>query len=688
KAGEITAKVSGEDDHGNPYSADDAADYTVHTTLPTAEITLDPIAGDGVLDHKEAGDGTGKIEVTGKVGKDVQPGDTVTLTIGGKEYTGKVGHDFTFKIPVPVQDLLKNDHVDAKVTTIDSAGNSASANTSGSYTLDVNQLIIDGNKDGDISGGVGDDVLIGDQGGTVKNFVDGKNYNIALVLDTSGSMLRNLDGQEIKGKVKGPSRLELLKDALTNLAKSLEDHDGEVNIHVVNFGGTVKGQQTFTKDQISDLINYINKLTATGGTNYEAAFKATEKWFADNAPKSTEDVKYENVTYFLTDGDPTQYGTGKNPSGPGNSTDYTTLEKSVDAFKGLSEKSDVHAIGIGREVNEDYLRFFDNTNVSGIGSEQFVVGREWVPTWAGGYWRDVTKTVSGPTGEALKVTQADQLKAALEGGSTSYDPAVVGADIIDATAGGDNIIFGDAINVQNLDWNVISGGKPGDVSDKGLDALKHYLFLLHGLDNQSDVTLNHIYDFIRENPDVFNVVGETQGGNDVITTGDGNDIIYAGGGNDIIHAGAGDDVIYAQSGTNLIVGGKGNDVMYSGSGDDTFAWLLGDEGTVDVPAHDVIYDFGTGSGSEFGSDVVDLSGMLKGSGISPDNLEHYLQVSFDSATNKTIMNINTKGDLDVDGGNANQIIELDGVDLVGAAGQSQADLINSLIQQGKLNIDL
>src|SRR5690606_41359446 len=45
--GKVTATVSGEDEYGNPYSANDDADFTVQTDLPEAEITItEPLFGE------------------------------------------------------------------------------------------------------------------------------------------------------------------------------------------------------------------------------------------------------------------------------------------------------------------------------------------------------------------------------------------------------------------------------------------------------------------------------------------------------------------------------------------------------------------------------------------------------------------------------------------------------------------
>ncbi len=91
------------------------------------------------------------------------------------------------------------------------------------------------------------------------------------------------------------------------------------------------------------MITQIEALSATGGTNYEAAFNQAVTWF-NGQPTTTGDGKpFENVTYFLTEmGDPTFYlsNTGSQ-EGPGNSTTDTVMSHSIGAFAPLSDKSSV-----------------------------------------------------------------------------------------------------------------------------------------------------------------------------------------------------------------------------------------------------------------------------------------------------------------------------------------------------------
>src|SRR5690606_40145835 len=84
------------------------------------------------------------------------------------------------------------------------------------------------NEDNEVSGGWGDDIIIGDHGGEDPNVVPGKSYNIALVVDTSGSMAD-------PSGTPGLTRMQLVQAALKHLAQQLADHDGVVNLTLIDF---------------------------------------------------------------------------------------------------------------------------------------------------------------------------------------------------------------------------------------------------------------------------------------------------------------------------------------------------------------------------------------------------------------------------------------------------------------------
>ncbi|WP_094847055.1 retention module-containing protein [Bordetella genomosp. 9] len=213
-----------------------------------------------------------------------------------------------------------------------------------------------------LNGGSGNDIIMGDTGGTVTTTTPGQNYNIALIVDHSGSM---------DDKIGGQTRMDLVKSALTQFVKQLAGHDGIVNITLIGFGSsadqaiTIQNLNPNDVDQTTDtLIKAINALKASGTTNYEDAFDSAVDWFNAQAASGKGQANgYDNLSFFLTDGDPTVYNGGGN----GSSTTTPVLQHSVDAFAALSAMSTVHGIGIGSGVNADILKFFDNTDTTGTG---------------------------------------------------------------------------------------------------------------------------------------------------------------------------------------------------------------------------------------------------------------------------------------------------------------------------------
>ena len=208
-----------------------------------------------------------------------------------------------------------------------------------------------GNNNGDnaIAGGKGNDVLLGDVGGTLTTVQPATNYNVALLVDVSSSM--------------STARMTLMKDALKAFVSDLAGHDGVINVTLISFSTgaqTLLTVQDFdSASEVSALQAAINNLSANGNTNYEAAFNAATSWLSGQ-PSSG----YQNLTYLLTDGDPTAYIDANGNTKTSSSTTATVFENALDGFAPLSAISQVHAIGIGSGINETYLKFFDNTSVA------------------------------------------------------------------------------------------------------------------------------------------------------------------------------------------------------------------------------------------------------------------------------------------------------------------------------------
>ncbi|EGQ7967959.1 type I secretion C-terminal target domain-containing protein, partial [Vibrio cholerae] len=633
-----------------------------------------------------------------------------------------------------------------------------------------------GTSDKPVEGGRGDDVLLGDIGGIKTSVEPGKNYNIALIVDTSGSMRYDLAGNQnatydpwndswsqTPGQY-AASRMKLTIEALKVLATQLADHDGTVNITLIGFNGTAADALPFNNlsaANLSDLIGKINLLIADGGTNYEDAFIEATKWF-NTQPGSETDLKFENLTYFLTDGDPTVHN---GDSSSGGTTDDADMQKAIDAFTSLSGLSGVKAIGIGTGVTVENLKYFDNTQVAGPGSQygqsqilndfshsngvwkasswvksgdssgtvvrdngkieltdrayngasiftsealavaagngirfdlstdsnfssgdSFSVqlqrkdgsgwvdvgsavsatgtinsgplaagdyryvftlsdidaGRSWDRVW-GWVWDNtlatlvidnLAKVTNYPqVGQPDIITTADQLKAVLVGSSTTNTPAEVGNDVLHGGAGND-ILFGDAINTDNLPWGVNGNpDKPSDLVDgAGYDALVMFLELRDGV-TPSQVA---IYEFIKDNHELFNVAGDSRGGNDILNGGEGNDILYGQGGNDIL---------YGQGGNDILIGGLGDDILTGGSGEDLFKWVDGDLDR----STDRITDFHLSE-----NDKIDLSDLF-------DNPSEQEVTALLDSIKSTVQGDDHSSSFTVRQGNDSVTIQLDGV---------------------------
>ncbi|WP_206667175.1 Ig-like domain-containing protein, partial [Aeromonas media] len=134
--GNLTVVASVTDAAGNPASATDDTSL-LDTQAPEARITLDAdITPDDVINAAEAGQ---QIPVSGTVTGEFNEGDTVTLTVNGKPFTGPLDADGRFTILVAGSDLAAdgNKTIDASVTSTDTAGNSATATDSEGYSVDT-----------------------------------------------------------------------------------------------------------------------------------------------------------------------------------------------------------------------------------------------------------------------------------------------------------------------------------------------------------------------------------------------------------------------------------------------------------------------------------------------------------------------------------------------------------------------
>ncbi|WP_461605728.1 type I secretion C-terminal target domain-containing protein, partial [Aeromonas allosaccharophila] len=442
-----------------------------------------------------------------------------------------------------------------------------------------------GTSDKPVEGGRGDDVLLGDIGGIKTSVEPGKNYNIALIVDTSGSMRYDLAGnQNATQKWDGSwsqtpeqyaaSRMKLTIDALKVLATQLADHDGTVNITLIGFNGTAADALPFNNlsaANLSDLIGKINLLIADGGTNYEDAFIEATKWF-NTQPGSETDLKFENLTYFLTDGDPTVHN---GDSSSGGTTDDADMQKAIDAFTSLSGLSGVKAIGIGTGVTVENLKYFDNTQVAGPGSQygQSQILNDF--SYSNGVWKASSWVKSG---DSSGTVVRDNSKIELT--DRAYNGASIFTSEALAVAAGNGIRFdlstdsnfssGDSFSVQlqrkdGSRWVDVGSAvsATGTINSGPLAAGDYrYVFTLSDIDDGRswDWDWGWVWDNTSATLVIDNLAKVTNypqvGQPDIITTADQLKAVLVGSsttntpaevGSDVLHGGAGNDILFGDA---------------------------------------------------------------------------------------------------------------------------------------------
>ncbi|WP_197272130.1 Ig-like domain-containing protein [Neisseria sp. 83E34] len=427
-------------------------------------------------------------------------------------------------------------------TVKDSDGDSSSSTLT--ITIDgrdSDKTIFGGNDKDDINGGGGNDVLVGDKGGTTTVITPGANYNVAILLDISNSMQKYRIAD-------GTTYFNMAKNSLLKLANDLAGHDGKVNVALFAFNRLTKLEvniEDLTQDNVDQLASKIANLKVgsrlEGITNYDDAFADTTAWFNEVSGNG-----YQNITYFLTDGEPTAYGQQGLKDPIGAYVTQNTVNAALNSFKGLSEVSAVHAIGFSQGIRENVLNFFDNTSND--------------PLVEGSFSYDAPKVgkvvYQGTAGDSAIVNTPDELDAALQGGSESEVLSSVADDTISGGDGND-FIFGDTINTDHLTWTNGDTGvsyTAGNHNGMSSEALNE--FIKWSENSGVEATDQQKADYIAEHWKEL-LDGRPDGGNDTLNGGSGDDVLFGGAGNDNLTGGEGADkfvfLANSNSGQDVIV---------------------------------------------------------------------------------------------------------------------------------------
>ncbi|EOG7773789.1 VWA domain-containing protein, partial [Vibrio cholerae] len=484
-------------------------------------------------------------------------------------------------------------------------------------------------------------IVVGDLDGSI--ILPGQDYNIAFMVDTSGSI-----GNTALNSMK--AQLESVFETLISGAKA--EGSGTVNVFLVDFDGISKGWVSVDlKDQnaLKALKDALEVMSSGGQTNYEDVFKTTANWFSDMSGNGAT-----NLAYFITDGQANRYNYNEgqdqvvfNPSGPYNSTLLSTIIQNgyvygnTYSFGGreiISQTGEVfgwtqqyggwqkNSLGYMRPDGNGGFQFANigtnNTGTNANSQQGFVfLSALGVTVQAIGIGSSLNANNLKPydsDGNVLTNINASELADAILGDQVT---AIPGSDTFNGGAG-DDILFGDAIHFANI-------------SGQGYSAIKTYVADKLGVNEANDA---QVHRYISEHADEFDQSGSNDKG-DTLIGGAGNDILFGQGGNDTLNGGTGNDTLYGGKGNDTLIGGEGNDILIGGlgndiltggSGDDLFKWVDGDlDGSTDL-----ITDF------TIHQDKIDLSDLFPDETRTLDQLldSHVIEISGQGQNSEIVIN--------------------------------------------------
>ncbi len=567
------------------------------------------------------------------------------MTIGIKAAPDAAeGADLLFKVTVDGQELatLDGDNGTSGVER-DLSDNNASAEATAAATIEglpEPDLVVGSNDpddpdsdtphevpsdnepgEGEILGGRGDDILIGDVGGSGSAEVP---VNVSFVIDVSDSMSfvrvnlpdyqtsgPDADGYLLEGLppfsrvqygddfsdsvfVNSSGRAVLSDEQMGDLIIRLPDGSLDINESSFNVtvqplvftddgarrvgeqrtenidpteAGLVEAKEAFTALQDSlrgQLVN--NNLTTFQLVAFNSGVAVNQVFTYDEADDRFENDSGQSLESVIA---------GLGASGG------TQFEGPIQAVEDFLNDGDRHDGAINKvyflsdgEDNDGYDASVDFEGID-VSVHVFGLGTEIVPEQL------AAVADEGNADSSVVIVEDEDDLSTLLGEQTLTILTEVGEDEISGGEGND-LIFGDVINT---DW-MLAPVEEGGLGASG-EAGGGYQTLVDHL----TTTLGHapskleVMTFIQDNQTRF----IEEAAND--TRGEA----------DLIDGGAGDDILLGQGGADILIAGEGDDALYGGADGDTFVFNLGtDEGT------NTIFDFSADSGDRLSfEDVVD-----------------------------------------------------------------------------------
>ncbi|KHO34972.1 type 1 secretion target domain-containng protein [Enterobacter sp. FB] len=287
KDGDASVQVSVTNVNGNSASA--GREYSVDATAPT--VTINTLATDDILNAAEA-----KSDLTVSGTSTAEAGQTVTVSLNGKDYTTTVSADGSWTLNVPAADLagLTDGSVTVTASVSDKAGNPASVDHN--LTVDVTVPAVT------INTVAGDDVInIAEHGqaqiisGTATGAAAGDKVTVTIggqtyttVLDAAGNWSVGVPASVISGLSDGTVTVTAsVTDAAGNTGTGSHNVTVDTGLPSVSFnaisGDNVlnaveKGQDLSVSGTSANLAEGTVVTVTLNGKNYTATTAADGTW--------------------------------------------------------------------------------------------------------------------------------------------------------------------------------------------------------------------------------------------------------------------------------------------------------------------------------------------------------------------------------------------------------------------------
>ncbi|NKJ66645.1 tandem-95 repeat protein, partial [Vibrio chemaguriensis] len=490
------------------------------------------------------------------VNQDANGSYLVTLDANGKVSLDiRVPFDYEGSLEFPLS---------VTATSVEEANNDA-ASTTESVALTARDYVLESGSHGNdqITGSDDHDIIVGDVQGL--EIIAGQDYNIAFVLDTSGSM----------GNWVGTAKQEVLDvfDELLSAANQGEK-PGTVNIHLSEFASSASAVISVDLSSPTARDEFVKELNSAigdegdGGTNYEAGLQSAVEWFS-----SQPNPNGQNITYFVTDGQPNRathlYHLAPNEFSKvildvDDSGKLVTLQDIVSnssysygqtvTYKGdvvIDSYGQVYSPLTGRALGDidrynGSIRYYDEGGSSTQAQHMYQVLAALSSVESIGLGSGVDEqTLKQYDTDGVVESDIDVTKLA-ETILGQDVPLKQGSDTIQGGEG-DDILLGDLIEF---------GG-----NEQGLSAIQSHVAQQTGQD-VSTIDGEDIHEYVKSNLEEFNQSHQGDK-SDNLSGGAGNDLLFGQGGNDILVGGEGDDIL---------IGGLGNDILTGDEGSDIFKW--------------------------------------------------------------------------------------------------------------------